>query len=112
MYYITVVCLNNCRYSESAKELLKKKGIKSKIIQVQYNDKDKYKSNAISTFPQVYLKKENSKGSLLLGGYSDLKKALTITQGKNINNVTKKFQKAFPEWSKKAIYRFVEIINK
>ena len=35
------------------------------------NEKENYKTEDIKTFPQVYLKKDNTKDSLLLGGFSD-----------------------------------------
>jgi len=112
MYYINIICLENCYYSDRAKQLLKKKNIKHKIVSINYKEKNKYKTKEISTFPQIYLKKEFSHGSLLLGGLDDLTQALNILKNKNIPNITLKFQKLYPLWSKKAIYRFIELVKK
>lgn len=84
MYYLQLISLKDCPYSEAANSLVNDNKINSKITIVNRNEKDKFKTQEIDTFPQVYLKKENSNGSLLLGGYTELKSYYDLVQsGKN-----------------------------
>ena len=71
-YELKVVVLENCPYSIAAAELLTNHKIKFKKILVNHETKYKYKTEQISTFPQIYLL--NNKVEILLGGYSDLEK--------------------------------------
>ena len=112
MYNIELIVLKECPFCIAAQELLKNRNIKYKIIIVNQNNKDKYKNDEIQTFPQIYLIKKNSNGKLLLGGYTDLKRALEILEHKNLDKTIKDFQKYYPNWSKKAILRLAEIILK
>jgi glutaredoxin len=111
MYFLKIFLLKDCPYCISTKELLK--NIKNlNIIDVDNNEKEKYKTKLISTFPQIYLKKDNSKGSLLLGGYSDLKFVLDLLNKENdIKIIQNKFKKKYKSWSKKAILRLVQILT-
>lgn len=84
MYYLQLISLKDCPYSEAANSLVNDNKINSKITIVNRNEKDKFKTQEIDTFPQVYLKKENSNGSVLLGGYTELKSYYDLVQsGKN-----------------------------
>ena len=71
-YYLKAIILQGCPYSNNAVKLLKEHKIISDIEYITYNNKELYKTDKIQTFPQIYLKKYNSKGNLLLGGYNDL----------------------------------------
>lgn len=73
MYYLKIISLENCPYSEAIENLVKNNKIKHKIISVNQSEKGKYKSDRIDTFPQVFLEKEYSSSSVLLGGYTKLK---------------------------------------
>ena len=111
MYYIKIISLEGCPYSISAENLLTNMKIKHNLIRIKYNDCDKYITDDIQTFPQIYLKKNNSKGSLLLGGYDDLKYSIDLFKGQklndnNINNFMKKYN-----WSKKSVLRLIELYN-
>jgi glutaredoxin len=109
-YYLLVVSLNGCPYSRSAVELLDNFKIKYQIINVDWNNKDKYKTNQINTFPQIYLKKKSNNQSLLLGGFDDLKNFIDtfINQTYNQTNINS-FQKKYSFWSKHAILRLIEL---
>ena len=72
MYYLFVVILENCPYSMYAINLLDTLKIKYKYLIVKINEKEKYKTEEINTFPQIYLKKEITNDSHLLGGFNDL----------------------------------------
>lgn len=77
-YYLDIVYLEGCPHSKAARNLVESNNIKHNLITVSHYDKDKYKTSLISTFPQIYLKKNNNKGSLLLGGNSDLQQIHNI----------------------------------
>lgn len=110
MYYIKGIMLKGCSYSESALQLLKTHNIKHNIITVDYNNMNNYITNQIDTFPQLYLKKQNNNGNLLLGGRDDLKKFIDTFKNKKYSeeNVTK-FMKEY-KWSKKACLRLIELL--
>ena len=85
--------------------------IKYKIVNVAWQDKEKYKTSEIQTFPQVYLKKKINNGTLLLGGYDDLKKFIDIFIDNKINeNTYAEFQKKYVFWNKHAIIRLIELL--
>jgi len=112
MYYIFIVVLENCLFSMYAMELLKKYNINFKHLKVTSTDKDTYKTQDIQTFPQVYLKKKSTEDSLLLGGYTDLKKFFDIfIDVKYDENNVIKFQKKYPLWNKHSVLRLIELIN-
>ena len=113
-YYLHSIILEGCPYSTAAYELLKSfPKIKSKITFVNSNNKENYKTDKINTFPQIYLKRHNKNGSLLIGGYTELKNLLDLfhKQKYSEDNV-KKFINDNKDWSKKSILRFIELINK
>ena len=111
-YYLQTTILENCPYGTATLELLNKHNIKTNIISVNQNNKDNYKTEAIQTFPQVYLKKKNSNGSLLLGGYDALE---SFIEKFKLQSYSKKNIDQFIEnnkmWSRKATLRFIEMIN-
>jgi glutaredoxin len=111
MYYINIYVIKNCGYSEKALKLLK--GIKHKIVNVDYDKKYIYKNDDINTFPQIYLKKNNSKGSLLIGGSDDLEFIINNIKKKiDIDSIYNILKKKYKNWSKKAILRLIELIAK
>lgn len=109
-YYIKAIILNGCPYSKNAEALLKSNSIPSDINYINHNEKNTFKSDLISTFPQLYLKKYNKNGNLLLGGFNDLDNFIKIFKGKyneiDINNFIFK-----SKWSRKATLRLIELIN-
>jgi glutaredoxin len=111
-YYLYAIILEGCPYSKKAEELLNSyNNLEKNIITISYSDKEKYKTNEINTFPQIYLKKKNSNGNLLLGGYSDLKDFYNNFYKKTYseNNVSNFINNK--NWSKKAVLRLIELIN-
>jgi hypothetical protein len=112
-YYIYAIILNDCGYSTAAKDMLDKfTNIKKKYVFINYNEAEKYTNNLIKTFPQIYLKKENNSSSLLLGGYTDLEQFVNTFHNNYNENDINIFKKKNPLWSKKAILRLIELINK
>jgi glutaredoxin len=111
-YYINAVILEGCGYSKAAKDLLDAhSNIKKKYVLVNYNEKDKYKTELIQTFPQIYLKKEGFNNNLLLGGYSELQNFINTFSGKYDNNNVNDFIRGNSRWSKKGTLRLIELIN-
>jgi glutaredoxin len=111
-YYLQTTILENCPYGNATLKLLNDHNIKTDTITVNQNNKENYKTDSIQTFPQIYLKKKNSKGTLLLGGYDDLvsfinKFKLQSYSKENIDE----FVKNNKNWSRKATLRFIEMIN-
>jgi len=112
MYYLFIVVLEHCPYSESAVKLLEKNKINFKSLKISSLDKEKYKTDDISTFPQVYLKKTRNNDTLLLGGYTDLVNFFNnFIDKKYNNNKVIEFQKKYILWNKHAILRLIELIN-
>jgi len=110
-YYLKAILLKNCYYSINAEKLLKKYNINSELLYIDHFEKNLYKSKIINTFPQIYLKKYNSKGSLLLGCYEDLNNFINKFKGityneEDINDFINKMK-----WSKKATLRLIQLIN-
>ena len=114
MYYLQLISLKDCPYSEAANSLVNNNKINSKITIVNRNEKEKFKTKEIDTFPQVYLKKENSNGSVLLGGYSELKSYYDLVQSSknkkdslvNIKSVIKDKN----NMSDKSVLRLIELL--
>jgi glutaredoxin len=112
MYYLFVVTLEDCPWSNAAIDLLNSFKIKYKHLKVNKNEKEKYKTVEINTFPQIYLKKNVNNDTLLLGGYSNLKEFVdTFINQKFDDKKIIDFQKKYQLWHKKPILRLIEIIN-
>lgn len=96
----------------AALELLDSLNIKYKRLSVSVANKDRYKTNEISTFPQIYLRKTVSNNSILLGGYDKLKQFVDtfINQPYNEKNIIK-YNKENRLWTKKLILRLMEIMH-
>jgi glutaredoxin len=109
-YYIKAILLDSCPYSAKANRLLFKYNIPHEILYVTNETKDIYKTQYISTYPQIYLNKLNNKGNLLLGGYTDLKNFInTFRSNITLHNITT-FMKDY-KWSKKSTLRLIQLIN-
>jgi glutaredoxin len=112
MYYLFVVTLEDCPYSMAAIDLLNSFKIKYKHLKVNKNEKEKFKTVEINTFPQIYLKKNKTNDSLLLGGYNNLKEFVdTFINQKYDEKKILEFQNKYQLWHKKPILRLIEIIN-
>jgi len=112
MYFIYAIILENCPYSEAALELLTKENINFKSLKITFLEKEKYKTDSISTFPQIYLKKSRNNDTLLLGGYTDLKNFMdTFINKKYDEKNVEEFQKKYNLWNKHSVLRLIELIN-
>ena len=113
MYYLKLISLMNCPYSEAANSLFKDNNIKHETTLVNREEKDKFKTSEITTFPQVYLKKKNSSGSLLIGGYDEIKNYFDLVHSnkKNqIQDIKTKIKKNNKNFSDKSVLRLIELL--
>ena len=81
---------------------------------IAYQEKEKYKTEHISTFPQIYLKKKDTSGTFLIGGYTDFKKIVDIfyheTVKENFKDNLDTFIKNNPQWNRKLLLRLIELV--
>ena len=110
-YSLKLILLQNCGYSIAANELIQSHKIPSQTQWISSSEKELYITDKIQTYPQIYLNKFNSKGNLLLGGYTDLKSFIDTFKGSklldsNVNEFMKKYK-----WSKKSTLRLIQLIN-
>ncbi len=109
-YYLKAILLEGCSYSIAAKDLLVSNNISVEIISINNSNKNQFKTNAISTFPQIYLCKTGNNGTQLLGGYDDLSEFIRNFKGKFNDNQIANFIEKY-SWSKKATLRMIQLIN-
>jgi glutaredoxin len=108
---LKVIVLENCPYSISASELLTNYKIKFDKIMVNNNNKHKYKTDKISTFPQIYMINQD-KEEILLGGYSDIEEIINIINSNtNINAIKKEIKTKYSYINNKQILRIIEIFT-
>lgn len=115
-YYLYCVILKDCGYSEAAHNLLKTyPKIKKEFTFVERTNMEKYKTDKINTFPQIYLKRYNTNGTHLIGGYSEFKNIIdTFSTDMDKDTYTKKINKYISDnkgWSRKTLLRVIELIN-
>ena len=114
MYYLKIISLQGCPYSEAVEKLVKNNKIESKIIKINQYEKEKFKSSNIDTFPQVYLKKKYSSGDLLIGGYATLKSYYDLVHANNkidLESIKNKIMKDNYNLSNKSILRLIQLIS-
>ena len=110
-YYVKAILLQNCPYSIAAHQLINNFNIPHKVTFITNTQKINFKNESIDTFPQIFLRKYNTNGNLLLGGYDDFHHFIQTFKGnklsdENINKFMDKYK-----WSKKATLRFIQLIN-
>jgi hypothetical protein len=109
-YYLKIIILQNCSYSIAANKLIQLHKIPVDITTITRDNIDKYVTNKIDTFPQIYLARKNHNGVLLLGGHSDLKSFIDTFKNQINNDDVERFIKKY-NWSKKATLRLIQLIN-
>jgi len=70
-YFLKIILLENCPYSIALNNLIKTSNIPNKSIWINSNEKNKYKTEHINTFPQIYLNKFNSKENLVFNNFNN-----------------------------------------
>lgn len=111
-YYIKAILLDNCSYSSAARDLLTIHNIPNEIVNIASRDMNIYSTDMISTYPQLYLKKYNTNGNLLLGGYEELKNSIDMFKGVKLSDENIKKFMTQHKWSRKATLRFIQLVNK
>ena len=111
-YYIKAILLNDCSYSNNALKLLEYHNIPHKIIYATHENKELLKTNEITTFPQIYLKRNNRNGHLLLGGYNDLNYFINEFKLNKYNNTNISIFMNKYKWSKIAVSNLINLLNK
>jgi glutaredoxin len=109
-YKLKVIVLENCPYSIAAVELLTNYNIPFEKILVKQNNKEKFKTSEIATFPQIYM--INDKEQILLGGYSDLEEIIDIiNSSKNLDKIKEKLREKYSNYKniQRIILRIIEI---
>ncbi len=107
---LKVIILENCPYSIAVNQLLTNFHIPFEKIVVNQNNKYKYKTDIISTFPQIYILNKNEE--ILLGGYSDIEEILDIINATtNLDEIKEKLFKKYPNFDNKIILRITQIFN-
>ena len=110
MYYLQMYLLRNCPYCIELQNLLKNVNKKNyKIIFVDDDKKEKYKTKFITTFPQIYLKKNNSNGSLLIGGYDDFNFIYNTIKLRNFDLIYNNIHNKYENFSKRSILRIINL---
>lgn len=109
-YFLQINSLIGCPYSLEIETLLQQGNIPNKIIKIDPSDKHLYKNEIINTFPQIFLKKQNSKGQILLGGNNDYKEILNLKK-KNLEIQLKYLTNKYPKMSKKTKLRIIELFQ-
>ena len=115
MYYFKIISLKSCPYSEAAESLFRENNIKHELFKVDRAEKEKFKTADISTYPQIYLKKEHSNGSVLIGGFDTIKEYFDVVKN-NTNNskvldkLKSKIKKDNNNISDKSILRLIELL--
>ncbi len=108
---LKVILLEKCPYSIAVNELLTNYHIQFEKIIVNQNNKEKYKNDIISTFPQIYIL--NKKEEILLGGYSDIEEIIDIiNSSNNLEKIKDKLYKKYPKYiHNKIILRIIQIFK-
>ena len=111
-YYIKAILLEGCSYSSAAFKLIESHQLPVDITWVEQANKENYKNEQISTFPQIYLKKYNSNGNLLLGGYQEFSNFISNFMNQKISDSNLNNFMETSKWSKKSTLRLIQLINK
>lgn len=105
--YLEAIILKNCSYSIALSKLFKNK---IKYIEVDDTTKHKYKTEEIQTFPQLYIKKNNSQ-QYLIGGYNDTVNILNIIKSNSLEQIKKEIKLKLPLLPNKIILKLVILLK-
>ena len=110
-YYLKIILLENCSYSIALDKHIKNNNIINKTIWITRSEADKFKTEQIKTFPQIYLNKINSKENILFGGYDDFNDFFYQFKNQELSNDKINYFMTKHIWSKKALLRLIQLIN-
>ena len=108
-----VISLIGCPYCAATIELFNQLNINSNIKEITWEEKDDYKTDLISTFPQVYYNEK------LLGGYEDineirlkLEKIYSSDKKNKLELMSKFLNNKYNQLERKEILRIIELFIK
>jgi len=102
---LKAILLIDCSYSNALSKLFSKQNIKADITNVSFDNKEKYKTDKIQTFPQVYFSDK------LIGGYDIMNQLYTIVKNKNdLDKILNSFNEILVGWDKKSILLLIECL--
>jgi len=107
--YLEAIVLRTCSYCSKLVDLMNDKNIKVNYNYINSDEKEKYKDEIISTFPQVYLVVNKKK--LLIGGYDTMRNVFDILSSKNLDIIKKELKQLYLEWSDRNILRLIKLLN-
>ena len=110
MYSLKAIVLEGCPYCNKLKVLLNSNNINTEYITIPWNEKYKYKTEKISTFPQVYMVK-NGEPDILIGGYSNVKTIINLIKEKDFDTIKKKISSKYYFTSNKNKLRLIELFT-
>lgn len=108
--HLEAVVLENCWYSKELITLLNKNNININYISVSQSDKHKYKTNDLTTFPQVYLINDTKR--ILIGGYDDISKIINIINTRDYEYITQNISSKYNMLSKNTQLRLIKFFIK
>lgn len=104
-FCLQAILLIDCSYSNALSKLFSKQNIKADITNVSFDNKEKYKTDKIQTFPQVYFSDK------LIGGYDIMNQLYTIVKNKNdLDKILNSFNEILVGWDKKSILLLIECL--
>jgi glutaredoxin len=109
-YYLELILLKDCSYSDKALDLVKSLGINHKKIMVSEN-KDRYKTKQTDTFPRILLKRHNRVGDVFIGGYDELDKLYQLFYKKPYSEDKVKNYMNECNMDKHTVLRLIQLIN-
>jgi len=96
--YLYIISLEYCPYSQNTKKILEQYNIKNVNNVIDPQKKFDYKTDEISTFPQIYYVRNSLKNKKLIGGNDDFMKIIDLND--NISQNPKKFKEYLDEYMK------------
>ena len=108
-YYFQLISLKDCPFSKNAEILLK--NVNHKLTKINRQEIEKWRNDNIKTFPQIYLKKDESTSTLLIGGFDEINRIVNIINEEgDIDKKKQKIKKYHQDFSDKSILRIIELL--
>jgi len=116
--YLYIISLRYCPFCINTRRLLEENNIKHHDNIIKDEEKFKYKTQEISTFPQIYYVKNKLEKKVLIGGNSDLEDIIELNnsikddKNKQMDQLITNFLSTHPKINKKILLKVLYLINK
>ena len=116
--YLYIISLRYCPFCINTRRLLEENNIKHHDNIIKDEEKFKYKTQEISTFPQIYYVKNKLEKKVLIGGNSDLEDIIDLNNNiktdtnKQMDQLITNFLSTHPKIKKKILLKVLYLINK